>query len=65
MNQDRVVDIATGCGLDSQGVMFKSQYGKEFSLLQIIQTNSGVLPASYTMGTAGSFLVNTADRERS
>jgi hypothetical protein len=34
---------------------FKSRYGQEFSLLHIIQTSSGAHPASYPMGTGGSF----------
>jgi hypothetical protein len=29
---------------------------KKFSLLQIVQTGSGVHPISYKMGTGGSFL---------
>jgi hypothetical protein len=34
---------------------FKSRWGKEFSLLNVIQTISGVHPTSYPMGTGGSF----------
>jgi hypothetical protein len=30
--------------------------GQEFSLLQIVQTGSGVHPTSYKIGTGGSFL---------
>jgi hypothetical protein len=50
-----VVSIATGYGLDNRGIKFESQYGQEFSFLHIVQTGSGVHPASYPMGTGGSF----------
>jgi hypothetical protein len=32
-----------------------SRQGQEFSLLQIVQTGSGVHPTSYPMGTGGPF----------
>jgi hypothetical protein len=34
---------------------FEFQWGQEFSLLQVVQTGSGIHPTSYTMGTGGSF----------
>jgi hypothetical protein len=42
---DSVVGIATGYGLDDQGV----------TLLHSVQTGSGARPASYSMGTGDSF----------
>jgi hypothetical protein len=53
--QGSVVGIATGYELETEGLEFESRYGQEFSLLQIIQTSSGVHPTSYPMGTGGSF----------
>ncbi|PNF16143.1 hypothetical protein B7P43_G03299 [Cryptotermes secundus] len=32
-----------------------SWLGQEFSLLQVVQPSSGVLPTSYTMGAGSSF----------
>jgi hypothetical protein len=40
-------------GLDNRGVEFEFQQGQKFSLLHIVQTDSGVHPASYPMGTGG------------
>jgi hypothetical protein len=34
---------------------FESRKGKELSLLHVVQTGSGVHPASYSMGTRGAF----------
>jgi hypothetical protein len=42
-------------GWTTEGLEFESRWGKKFSLLQIIQTSSEVHPASYPMGTGGSF----------
>jgi hypothetical protein len=42
--RDSVVGIATGYGL------FESRKGREFSLLHVVETGSGVHPASYPMG---------------
>jgi hypothetical protein len=54
--QNSIVGIATGYGLENQGVrVFESQWGQEFSLLHVVQTGSGVHPTSYPMGTGGSF----------
>jgi hypothetical protein len=52
---DSAVSIATGCGLDDRGVGVRVPVGSEFSLLHIAQTSSGAHPASYPMGTWGSF----------
>jgi hypothetical protein len=46
--------IATGCGLDDQGLKFESLQGQEYLLLHIVQTGSGVRPTSYTMDTGSS-----------
>jgi hypothetical protein len=35
---------------------FEFRYGQEFSLPHVVQTGSGAHPASYSMGTEGSFL---------
>jgi hypothetical protein len=48
--------IATAYTLDDWGVGVWVPVGSEFSLLHIIQTGSGAHPASYPMGTGGSFL---------
>jgi hypothetical protein len=50
--RDSVVDIATGYGLDDRGVKVRVPVSQEFSLLQ---TGSAANPASYSMGTGGSF----------
>jgi hypothetical protein len=49
-SRDNSVGIATGYGPE-----FESRYDKEFFLLQVVQTGSGVHPTSYPMGTGGSF----------
>jgi hypothetical protein len=56
MGQDSSVGIATGYGLDSRmtGVRFPEGTGN-FSLHRRVQTGSGAHPASYSMGTGGSF----------
>jgi hypothetical protein len=45
----------TGYGLDDKGLEFESRWGQELSLLYVVQTGSGVHPASYLMGIGGSF----------
>jgi hypothetical protein len=52
---DSAVGIATGYELDDRRSEFESRYGQEFSLLHVVQTGSGAHPASYPMGTGGSF----------
>jgi hypothetical protein len=39
----------------TEGSEFESRYGQECSLLHVSQTGSGTHPASYQMGTGGSF----------
>jgi hypothetical protein len=52
---DSSVSIATGYRLDNRGVGVRVLVGSEFSLLHLVQTGSGVHPASYPMGTGSSF----------
>jgi hypothetical protein len=56
MSRDSLVCIATGYGLDDRmiGVRFPVGAGN-FSLLPRVQTGSGTHPASYPLGTGGSF----------
>jgi hypothetical protein len=42
-------------GSTTKGSEFESRWGQEFSLLHVVQTGSGVHPASYPMGAGGSF----------
>jgi hypothetical protein len=49
------VGIATGYGVDDQGVGVRVRMGREFSILHAVQTGSGVDPASYPMDTGDSF----------
>jgi hypothetical protein len=39
----------------AEGSEFESQYGQEFSTLQVVQTGSGAHHVSYPMGTGNSF----------
>jgi hypothetical protein len=39
----------------TEGLGFESRQGQEFSLLHIVQTGRGAHPASYPMGTWGTF----------
>jgi hypothetical protein len=57
-NRDSSVGIALGYGLDDQGsrVRFPAGAGN-FSLHHRVQNGSGAHPASYSMGTRGSFPV--------
>jgi hypothetical protein len=56
MSRDSSFGIATGYGLDDRmrGVRFPVGAGN-FSLHHRLQTGSGAHPASYPMGTGGSF----------
>jgi hypothetical protein len=45
-----------------EGLKFESQQGREFSLLKVVQTESGAHPASYPMVTGGSFQGGKASR---
>jgi hypothetical protein len=55
LSRASAVGIATGYGLDNRRLEFESRYGQEFSLLQVVQTGSGIHQTSYKMGTGGSF----------
>jgi hypothetical protein len=50
-----VVGIATGYGLDDQGVTFRAPVGSKFSFLHVVQIDSGAHPAPHPMGTGSSF----------
>jgi hypothetical protein len=54
-SRDSIVGMATGYGLDDQGVEFEYRWSQEFSLLHVVQTGSGVHPTSYPMTTGVSF----------
>jgi hypothetical protein len=60
-SRDSSVDKATGYGLDDRGfrVRFPAKAGK-FSLHHRVQNDAGAHPASYPMGTGGSFPVGKA-----
>jgi hypothetical protein len=50
------VGIALGYGLDGRGFRVRFPAGAwNFSLHHLVQTDSGAHPASYPMGTGGSF----------
>jgi hypothetical protein len=50
------VSIVSGYGLDDRAIEVRSPAGaKDFSSSLCVQTDSGVHPASYTMGTGGPF----------
>jgi hypothetical protein len=55
-NRDSSVSIALGYGLDDQGprVRFPAEVGN-FSFHHHVQNGSGAHPASYPVGTKGSF----------
>jgi hypothetical protein len=53
MSRDSAIGIATGWTTERSG--FESRQGQEFSLLNVVQTGSGVHPTSYTMSTGSSF----------
>jgi hypothetical protein len=55
-SRDSSVGIVLGCGLDdrSSRVRFPAGAGN-YSLYHRVQNSSGVHPASYPMGTRGSF----------
>jgi hypothetical protein len=38
-----------------EGSEFGFRYGKQFSHLYVVQTDSGTQPSSYPMGNGGSF----------
>jgi hypothetical protein len=54
-SRDSSVGIATGYGLDGQGVGVEVPIRSSIFFLHVVQTGSGVHPASYPMGNGGSF----------
>jgi hypothetical protein len=55
-SRDSSVGIATGYGLDDRGSRFRFPAGAgNFSLHHRVQNGSGAHPASYSVGTRGSF----------
>jgi hypothetical protein len=60
-NRNSSVGIALGYGLDNRGfrVRFPAK-ARNFSLHHRVQNGSGAHPASYPMGTRGSFLRDKA-----
>jgi hypothetical protein len=55
-SRDSSVGIALGYGLDDRGSRVRFQAGaRSFSLHHRVQNGSGAHPASYPMGTRGSF----------
>jgi hypothetical protein len=53
MSRNSAVGIATGYGLDDQGVEVRVPMGEEFSLLHVVQIVSEAHPTSCPMGTGG------------
>jgi hypothetical protein len=58
-SRDSSVGIVTGYGLDDRGFRFTAGAGNS-SLHHRVQTGSGAHPASYPMGTRGSFPMGKA-----
>jgi hypothetical protein len=54
-SRDSSVGIATGYGLDDRGIGVDSRWAQEFSILHVVQTGFATHPASYPVGTGGSF----------
>jgi hypothetical protein len=55
-SSDSSVGMALGCGLDDRGSRFRFPAGAgNFSLHHRVQNGFGTHPASYPMGTGGSF----------
>jgi hypothetical protein len=50
-SRDGVVGIVTSFGLDDRGVGIRVPVGSRILLLHVVQTDSGVRPTSYPMGT--------------
>jgi hypothetical protein len=53
MSRHSAVGIPTGYGLDGRGVGIQVLVGQDFSPVHIVQTKSGVHPASCPMGAPG------------
>jgi hypothetical protein len=54
-NQDSVVGIATGYGLDDWGVGVRVPVGSRIFFSHVVRTVSGAHEASYPMGNGDSF----------
>jgi hypothetical protein len=54
MSRESAVGVATGYGLDDRRVGFRVPVGS-LSLLHVVQTGSGVHPASSPVGSGDSF----------
>jgi hypothetical protein len=52
---DTSIGIATGYELEDRGVGVRVPVEQEFSFLHVLQTGSGVHPASYVMDNGCSF----------
>jgi hypothetical protein len=62
MTHDGSVGIALGYGMDDRGSRVQLPVGAgNFSLHHSVQSGSGAHPASYPMGTRGSFPGREAD----
>jgi hypothetical protein len=60
MRRDSSVGIAAAYRLDDREFGIRVPVGSDFSLLHVVQTGSGAHPASYPMGSRGSFPVGKA-----
>jgi hypothetical protein len=54
-SRDSVVGVATGYGLDDRRLGVRVPVGSRFSLLHVVQTDSGAHRTFYPMGTEGLF----------
>jgi hypothetical protein len=61
-SRDSAVGIATGYGLDDRGFGVRVSVGSKIFSFLVVQTGSGAHPASYPMGTRGSFSGGKAPR---
>jgi hypothetical protein len=59
------VGIATDYGLNVGGVGVRVPVGQEFSLLHVVQNDSGAHPAIYPMRAGGSFPWGKREADRS
>jgi hypothetical protein len=60
-SRDSAVDIATGYGLDDQGVGVRvARGGQEFSIFHVVETGCAAHPASYAIGIVDCFYVGKA-----
>jgi hypothetical protein len=55
MSRGRSGSIVSDYGLDDRAIEVRSQTGADFFSSPCVQTGSGAHPASYPMGTGGSF----------